>query len=128
MSRWGIDPSDDDAYDVKYDGTDCADCGGPSVEWLCETCSDQRDAHTSALERRLAMHMMQERPALMHHSPVVDVALVPVFTNGYNPAVVEVALVPTGSVRVLSAQDARELKRMARAFLSADLSNVREVA
>jgi hypothetical protein len=64
----------------------------------------------------------------MHHSPVVDVALVPVFTNGYNPAVVEVALVPTGSVRVLSAQDARELKRMARAFLSADLSNVREVA
>jgi hypothetical protein len=44
MSRYGIDPPDDDAYDVQYDGTDCADCGAPSVAWLCETCSDRRES------------------------------------------------------------------------------------
>jgi hypothetical protein len=113
MSRFSLDPPDDDAYDVRYDGTDCADCGQPSVAWLCETCSDRRDAHTSALQVRM--------------TGVVDVALVPMPT-GVNPAIVEVALVPIGSVRVLTAADARDLKRMARAFLSADLSNVKDVA
>jgi hypothetical protein len=114
VSRWGIDPPDDNAYDVNYDGTACEDCGRPSVEWLCETCSDRRDAHTSALEQRLTQQA------------VVDVALVALSeTNG----VVEVALVPREeSVRVLTAQDGRELKRMVRAFLSADLSNVKDVA
>ncbi len=115
MSRFGIDPPDDDAYayDVRYDGTACEDCGRPSVAWLCETCSDRRDAHTSALQRRMA--------------GVVEVQIVPVRTN-YPGPVVEVALVPIASVRVLSATDARDLKRMARAFLSADLSNVKDVA
>ncbi len=33
----------------------CVDCGAPiHVGTLCEACADQRDAHTSALERRLA--------------------------------------------------------------------------
>lgn len=142
MSRFGIDPPDDDAYDVRYDGTDCADCGRPSVAWLCETCSDQRDAHTSALEQRFpAMHVMQERPAILHTIPVVDVALVPIQT-GVNPAIVEVALVPIshlagpvvecGLIPIVAAHvfdtDARFLKRMAKAILSADLSNVKDVA
>jgi hypothetical protein len=113
MSRFSIDPPDDDAYDVQHDGTACEDCGRPSVAWLCETCSDQRDAHTSALQVRMA--------------GVVEVQLVPVSTI-YTGPVVEVALVPIGSVRVLTAHDARDLKRMARAFLSADLSNVKDVA
>jgi hypothetical protein len=90
------------------------------VEWLCETSSDRRDAHTSALEQRLT----PIGPV------VVDVALVPITEVA---GVVEVALVPlpvdnADSVRVLTAHDGRELKRMVRAFLSADLSNVKDVA
>jgi len=118
VSRWGIDPPDDDAYDVRHDGTACEDCGRPSVAWLCETCSDARESWAAAAELRLSQ-TSQTRPA------VVEVALVPVSPFG---PVVEVALVPTGSVRVLTASDARDLKRMARAFLRADLSNVKDVA
>lgn len=127
MSRFSLDPPDDDAYDVR-DDADCADCGRPSVAWLCETCSDQREAWAAATELRLtaAMHIMQERSAVVHTIPVVDVALVPVSDVA---GVVEVALVPImASVRVLSSDDARDLKRMARAFLAADLSNVKDVA
>jgi hypothetical protein len=128
MSRFSIDPPDDDAYDVRYDGTDCADCGRPSVAWLCETCSDQRDAHTSALEQRLATATVIPNHMISNHTPaVVDVALVPVSRHALH-GVVDVALVPIASVRVLTASDARELKRMARAFLAADLSNVKDVA
>jgi hypothetical protein len=105
--NWNIDPPDDDAYDVRYDGTDCADCGRPAVAWLCETCSDQRDSHTSALQLRMA--------------GVVEVALLPLLPISRGPAgVVEVALVPVDEVR--------QLKRMAKAILSADLTNIREVA
>jgi hypothetical protein len=124
MSRWSIDPPDDDAYDVRDDGTACDDCGRPSVAWLCETCSDQREAWAAATALRMAETY---QPVSTRLTGVVDVALVPIQT-GVNPAIVEVALVPTGSVRVLSAADARDLKRMARAFLAADLSNVKDVA
>lgn len=108
MSRYGIDPPDDDAYDVKYDGTDCADCGRPSVAWLCETCSDQRESWAAAAQLRMA-------------AGVVEVALVPIQT-GVNPHVVDVALVPVAQ------RDARCLKRMAKAILSADLTTIPEVA
>lgn len=113
MSRYGIDPPDDDAYDVQYDGTACEDCGRPSVAWLCETCSDRRESWAAATEIRMAS-VAKEVPA------VVEVALVPVFPNRYNPAVVDVALVPVDEVR--------QLKRMAKAILSADLMNVKDVA
>ena len=114
MSRWSIDPPDDDAYDVQYDGTDCADCGGPSVAWLCETCSDRRDSWAAATELRMAS-LAKEVPA------VVEVALVPVDTNN-NAIVIDVALVPVAQ------RDARFLKRMAKAILAADLANIPEVA
>jgi hypothetical protein len=148
MSRFSLDPPDDDAYDdVRYDGTDCADCGQPSVAWLCETCSDQREAWAAATASRMATALPVEIPAnkistvlppstnphtandLTKHDRSgwsVEVALVPVSMDA--AGVVEVALVPIASVRVLTAADARELKRMARAFLSADLSNVKDVA
>jgi hypothetical protein len=152
MSRFSLDPPDDDAYDVRYDGTDCADCGRPSVAWLCETCSDQREAWAEATEMRMTSGFASsnekqkqeaaavsdgfvrlsattgqtdQQPLVEQARWSVDVALVPVSTHA---GVVEVALVPTGSVRVLTAADARELKRMARAFLAADLSNVKDVA
>lgn len=108
MSRYGIDPPDDDAYDVRYDGTDCTDCGAPSVAWLCETCSDRRDSWAAATELRMA-------------AGVVEVACIPVDTHASGP-VVEVALVP------IAARDGFALKRMAKAILSADLSNVKDVA
>ena len=136
MSRWGIDPPDDDAYDVRYDGTDCADCGGPSVAWLCETCSDQREAWAAATEMRI----WQPAVADTQHSVAwaLDVALVPVFPNGYTH-VVEVALVPVvkqsghigdlrSGVQSIAAADGRFLKRMAKAILSADLTTIKEVA
>ena len=109
MSRWGIDPPDEDQYDIRYDGTACSDCGRPAVAWLCETCGDAREYWAAAAELRMA----ETRPA------VVEVALVPVFPNT-NPAVVEVALVPADQVR--------GLKRMAKAVLRADLTQIREVA
>jgi hypothetical protein len=52
---------------------------------------------------------------------VVEVALVPVYIKAIH-GVVDVALVP------IAARDARDLKRMAKAILSADLSNIPEVA
>lgn len=33
---------------------DCVDCGQACEGGLCEACADQRDAHTDALERRMA--------------------------------------------------------------------------
>jgi hypothetical protein len=122
VSRFSLDPPDDDAYDVRDDGTACEDCGRPSVAWLCETCSDQRDAHTSALQVRMAgvVEVQLVPVSTISTGPVVEVALVPIQT-GVNPK-------PIASVHVLSATDARDLKRMARAFLSADLTNVKDVA
>ena len=53
MSRYSIDPPDDDAFDVKYDGTACEDCGQPSVAWRCDTCSDRRELWASTVELRM---------------------------------------------------------------------------
>ena len=53
MTRYALDPPDDDAYDVKYDGTACSDCGAPSVAWLCETCSDRRDTWVVSVQLRM---------------------------------------------------------------------------
>lgn len=130
MSHWAIDPPDDDAYDVKYDGTACEDCGCPSVAWLCETCSDQRESWAAAAELRMMKGDLYSSYIDPRVPAVVDVALVPNQggSNLDSTGVVEVALVPIASVSVLSAHDARDLKRMARAFLSADLSNVKDVA
>lgn len=33
---------------------ECADCGAPTDALFCEACSDARDAHTTALELRMA--------------------------------------------------------------------------
>lgn len=120
MSRWGIDPPDDDAYDVKYDGTACEDCGAPAEAWLCEFCSDLRAFWAAAMEVRMAKaaryrSRSQPRPA------VVEVQIIPTGINSTGP-VVEVALVPVVN------QDARDLKRMAKAILSADLTKIKEVA
>jgi hypothetical protein len=115
MSRWGIDPPDEDAYDIRYDGTACADCGRPAVAWLCETCGDAREYWAVAAAMRLSQ-TAQTRPA------VVDVALVPV--SHLAGPVVDVALVPVSHLDA----DARFLKRMAKAILRADLTHVREVA
>lgn len=152
MSRWSIDPPDDNAYDVRHD-SDCADCGRPAVAWLCEDCSDQRESWAAATEQRMATSgfassnegekpdvtavsdgpvrlsattSQTARQSLGEHArssvpAVVDVALVPI-QIGANPAIVEVALVP------IAQRDARELKRMAKAILSADLTNIREIA
>jgi hypothetical protein len=133
MSRWAIDPPDDDAYDVRHDKTDCADCGRPAEAWLCETCSDQREAWAAATELRMAaIHVMQERPALVNNIPVIDVALVPIVQVGStldSTGVVDVALVPIQmGVNPQPAADARFLKRMARAILAADFSNIKDVA
>lgn len=108
----------------------CSDCGDLFVKGyddvgsLCDVCCDQRDAHTEALERRLAAG---PPASLVNQSPwfnaagVVDVAIVPV---SIDPAagVVEVALVP------MTAQDALGLKRMAKAVLAADLTRIQEIA
>jgi hypothetical protein len=137
-----FDPPDDDAYDIKYDGTACDDCGRPSVAWLCDDCSDQREYWAAAAEQRMTTANYMSSTHIPEGKPgpaVVEVALVPVFPNGYNP-VVEVALVPvvkqSGQVDEkllfehlpIAAADARFLKRMAKAILSADLSNIQEVA
>ena len=128
MSRFSLDPPDYDAYDVRYDGTACEDCGRPSVAWLCETCSDQREVWAAATSSRLAKAHIPSSGSVAKEVPaVVEVALVPVSIN-IDRSIVEVALVPIESVRVLSGTDARDLKRMARAFLSADLPNVKDVA
>jgi hypothetical protein len=137
MSRWGIDPPDDDQYDVAYDGTACEDCGGPSVAWLCEFCSDLRAFWAAAMEVRMAKaarygslsQTSQTRPA------VVEVALVPVESTLNSTGVVDVALVPVAKQfgqfdeKLISAHsDARFLKRMAKAILSTDFSTIKEVA
>jgi hypothetical protein len=132
MSRWAIDPPDDDAYDVRHDKTDCADCGRPAEAWLCETCSDQREFWAAATAIRMATaDRPKDQPRIQKVSidtSVVEVALVPLSQNCDNP-VVEVALVPiqTG-VNPQPAADARFLKRMARAILAADFSNIKDVA
>jgi hypothetical protein len=122
MSRFSIDPPDDDAYDVRYDGTACEDCGRPSVAWLCETCSDQRDAWAAATEAKgmTSPHIPERTHA------VVEVALVPIVEAA---GIVAVALVPVQmGVNPRPSSDARFLKRMAKAILSADLTNVKDVA
>jgi hypothetical protein len=71
MSRFGLeDDGNDDRDDVRPD-TDCVDCGdafakavddlGPS---LCDGCSDRHDAHTSALELRMATAALPARTAI----------------------------------------------------------------
>jgi hypothetical protein len=140
------DPPDDDAYDLKYDGTACEDCGRPSVAWLCESCSDARESWAAATAIRMSQ-TSQTRPA------VIEVALVPTASskNLLGP-VVEVALVPRSQIDQLTAAiadlerdlatlvaikqarhpiaeaDARFLKRMAKAILTTDFSKVRDVA
>ena len=50
MSRWSIDPPDDDAYDVRYDGTACEDCGRPV--YLGDRQQALRDQHEAVKDRR----------------------------------------------------------------------------
>jgi len=59
MTRFAIDPPDDDAFDsdLRPNAT-CTDCGADyskadtdPTTW-CDACSDRRDAHTALLEIR----------------------------------------------------------------------------
>jgi len=62
VSRYGFDDDDVDRYDdaLPLNAT-CAECGTDyaaacdGAGGLCDPCSDAHDAHTSALEVRLAM-------------------------------------------------------------------------
>jgi hypothetical protein len=128
MSRWGIDPPDDDPYGVAYDGTACEDCGRPSVAWLCETCSDQRESWAAATAIRLA-NAPGNNAIVIPASAVVEVALVPLESTVNSTGVVEVALVPVvkqsgqfDEMRISS------IRRMAKAILAADFSNIKDVA
>lgn len=120
MSRWD---SDLDYYDEPWNrpNADCSDCGEPftkapaDVGTLCDTCCSLRDAHTSAVEIRMAKAHLKAKAIPV----VVDVALVPVSQIRDNRAVVDVALVP---------QPAATLRRMAAAILSVDLTTIKEVA
>jgi hypothetical protein len=80
MSRWDVDPPDDDRFDVRPNAT-CTDCG---VSYLkaerdptttCDECSDRRDAWAAVTELRMARAAI---PVAGDPVPVVvDVALVP---------------------------------------------------
>ncbi len=120
MSRWSLDPPDDDPDGVAYDDTACEDCGRASVAWLCEDCSDQREYWAATMAVRIATADTYQ-PVSTRLTGVVEVALVPLSQSCDNP-VVEVALVP------IAPRDAFDLKRMAKAILSADLTQIREVA
>lgn len=119
MSRWDAESSDD-YYDEPWarpGNATCSDCqadfwkGREDVGSLCDTCASLRDTHTSAVEIRMAQ-------ARLKASAVIEVAIVPV--AGADGPVVDVALVPIA--------EARDLKRMAKAVLAADLTNVKDVA
>lgn len=118
MSRFD---SDYDYFDQPWnrpgDAT-CSDCGADfskareDVGSLCDTCCSLRDTHTSAVEIRMAQ-------ARLKAQAVIEVAIVPL-GNKQVSGIVDVALVPIS--------EARELKRMAKAVLAADLTNVKDVA
>lgn len=120
MSRFGIDPPDDDAYDLQPNA-DCEDCGlsysraaTDPTTW-CDACSDRRDAWAEAIEVRMAKAALGNKQVPV----VVDVAIVPVSENN---GVVEVALVPVND------QDGRALREIAAAVLAADLTTIKDVA
>jgi hypothetical protein len=57
MGRWSVDDDEQD-FDALPPNAQCTDCGAAFSRadddpgtW-CDPCSDRRDAHTSALERR----------------------------------------------------------------------------
>lgn len=83
---WDSDRDHSDWLNDQYERPDhtCADCGAgfwsDAVGDLCNACLDQRDAHASALELRMAKADL--------------VARNPLSGNPDNPAVVDVALVP----------------------------------
>jgi hypothetical protein len=59
MSRYNLDPPDDDAYDVHLQANaTCTDCGADYVKALidpttwCDSCSDRRDRWVTAQEIR----------------------------------------------------------------------------
>lgn len=125
MSRFGIDPPDDDAYDVQPNA-DCTDCGiaygratNDPTTW-CDACSDRRDAWAEAIEVRMATARLKDTPV------VVDVAIVPVSMD--TAGVVEVALIPKSEIAIIRRDDQDGLRRLATAVLAADLTTIKDVA
>lgn len=129
MSRWSLDPPDDDAYDERPDAT-CDDCGidffgRAELGGICDACCNARDAWVDRLELRMLKADLTRLNPARYGSPVVDVAIVPLDPWAPIGPVVEVGLVPIANSQHA---DARDLKRMATAILSADLSTIKEVA
>jgi len=125
VSRWSVDDDDLDRWEPRPNAA-CSDCGDDFVKApadvgnLCDPCMSLRDEHTSRVEIRMAKARLENAAHDMRaevQPVVVDVALVPVSSEG---GVVNVALVPTN--------DARDLKRMAKAILAADLTTIKDVA
>lgn len=91
--------ADDQEWDDVQTNAVCTDCGtdfsradGDVGTW-CDTCSDRRDAWTSALELTMAT------AALRSDVPfVVDVLIVPADPQAPRGPVVEVALEPRANV------------------------------
>jgi hypothetical protein len=98
MGRWSVE-DDDRQYDEVRNNATCVDCGQDFSRAYddqgayCDGCSDHRDAHTDALEIRLASdgQPAKSQPSLANPQPFVDVAIVPVDPNARGP-VVEIAL------------------------------------
>lgn len=92
--------TDRDHRDDRGTDATCTDCGrdfvnGPDVRGaLCDECCDERDAHSSVLEIRMAKASLKETPESLKETPVVvEAALVRVDPAQAGP-VVEMQLVP----------------------------------
>ena len=59
MSRYRLDPPDDDAYEVRPELVSCTDCSADFSRaendpgTLCDACSDRRDAWLASVELRM---------------------------------------------------------------------------
>lgn len=143
MSRF--DDSDLDFSDELRPNATCDDCGIDFSRakhdpggW-CDACCALREAWADAYEIRMAKATLPNSVSLAKEVPVVvEVALVPKERHN-NAIVIDVALVPvvkqSGQVDeklifedLVAQRDVSDLKRMAKAILSADLSTIREVA
>jgi len=92
---WDNDRDHSDWLNGPYVRAACVDCGGDVVTdcdpdgALCEACCNQRDAHSSALQLRMAKAVMpgvSNSPIPNDVPVVVDVALVPILQPaGYLP-------------------------------------------
>jgi hypothetical protein len=91
VSRFGFD-DDDQQYDEVRPNATCTDCGMDFSRAYddqgrcCDGCSDRRDAHTDALEIRLAS---DGQPDVV---PFVDVAIVPADPAAAPGPILEIAL------------------------------------